>query len=372
VRAALDRYVAAFRVIRAPIFLGALPIVILIWALVLMVSGDDLAVDFHHELYPQANLLLDWQDPYPPPDAELSDGTNTIWPTAAAALVAPLALLPAGLADGVMTALVIASFAGALLVMGVRDWRVFGAVAVWPATLNAVQTANLTLPLCLLAALVWRYRDRRWIAGAALGVALALKFFLWPLAVWLVALRRWQSAAIGIALAAASLLLIVPFTGIDEYVRLLRNLSETFGEHSYTIYGFLVDAGATESAARIVNLAAGVAVLALAWRRRSFALAIGAALVLSPIVWLHFFALLALPLAVASPRYSWPWLLPIAMVLAPGTYNGEAWQSFLVLATAAAAIGLAERPPHRQIADRTTIDRTSVPLGDTTQSYARR
>ncbi len=127
-REVLERYAAAFRVIRAPIFLGVLPIVVLVWAFAVAVNNGDVAVDFHHELYPQANLLLDWENPYPPLDADLSDGTNTIWPIAAAALVAPLAPLPTGLADGVMTALVIASFAAALLVMGVRDWRVFGAV----------------------------------------------------------------------------------------------------------------------------------------------------------------------------------------------------------------------------------------------------
>ena len=48
------------------------------------------------------------------------------------------------------------------------------------------------------------------------------------------------------------------------------------------------------------------------WRYRSFALAIAAALVLSPIVWLDYFALAALPLALARPRLSAIWFLPIA------------------------------------------------------------
>lgn len=342
-REILDRYVEAFRVIRAPVFLGAIPIAVLVWALVIMIQGDDVAVDFHHELYPQANLLLDWENPYPPPDSDLSDGTNYIWPTVAAALVAPLAPLPSGLADGIMTGLVIASLAGALLVMGVRDWRVFGAVALWPPTLNAIQTANLTLPLCLLCALVWRYRDRRWIAGTALGGALALKFFLWPLVAWLAARRQWGAAGVATGLAALSLLLVLPFTSLADYLELVQNLGETFDGLSYTIYGFLADAGAPDAVARGANLATGAAVLFLAWRRRSFALAIGAALILSPIVWLHFFALLAVPLAASLPRFAWPWLLPLPMLLAPGTYNGDPWQSGLVLALAAAVLAVATR-----------------------------
>ena len=342
-REILDRYVAAFRVIRAPVFLGVVPVFILVWALVLMIQGDDVAVDFHHELYPQANLLLDGENPYPPPDSDLSDGTNFIWPTAAAALVAPLAPLPSGVADGVMTAIVIACFLAALLVMNVRDWRVFGAALLWPSFISAMQTANLTLPLCLLGAIVWRYRDRRWIAGAALGAALSLKFFLWPLLVWLAALRRWHAVALAVTLAAASLLLILPFESLADYARLLRNLSDTFDDKSYTPFGFLAEAGLPEGAAKVANYVLGAALLLWAWQRRSFALTIGAALVLSPIVWLHFFVFLALPLAAVAPRFRPIWLLPIVMFLAPGTENGDPWQSALVLAVAAAVIAFAVR-----------------------------
>jgi hypothetical protein len=307
-----------------------------------MVRGDDVAVDFHHELYPQANLLLDWDNPYPPPDADLSDGTNHIWPIAAAALVSPLAPLPSGVADGVMTALVIASFLAALLVMGVRDYRVFGACLLWPAFISGMQTANLTLPLCLLGALVWRYRDRQWIAGAALGAALSLKFFLWPLLVWLAALRRWHAVGLAVGLAAASLLLILPFESLVDYTRLLRNLSDTFDDKSYTPFGFLAEAGVPDGLAKAVGYGLGVALLLGAWARRSFALAVGAALALSPIVWLHFFAVLALPLAAALPRFAPIWLLPIVMFLAPGTENGDPWQSGVVLGVAAIVVAVSE------------------------------
>ena len=42
--------------------------------------------------------------------------------------------------------------------------------------------------------------------------------------------------------------------------------------------------------------------LVLCWRRASLALAVAAALVLSPIVWIDYFALAAVPLAVVRPR----------------------------------------------------------------------
>ena len=53
-----------------------------------------------------------------------------------------------------------------------------------------------------------------------------------------------------------------------------------------------------------MTFALGLVLLVLTWRRASFVLAIAAALVLSPIVWFDFYALAAIPLAIARPRLS--------------------------------------------------------------------
>ena len=66
------------------------------------------------------------------------------------------------------------------------------------------------------------------------------------------------------------------------------------------------------SHAATVAATAGLAVAT--WRRRSFSLAIATALVASPIVWLDYFALTAVPLAIARPRLSWIWFVPLATV----------------------------------------------------------
>ncbi len=324
-------YRLAFARIAPPVFLGFLPAFVLVWALVVAARDHSLAVDFHHELYPELKQVLDGTNPYPSPDADLSDGTNTIWPIAAILPLAPLAPLPPAAADWVMTLLVIAALGGALKAMGVSDWRVYGCVALWPPTLNAIQTANLTLPLCLVAALVWRYRRSGHTAGILLGLALAAKFFLWPLVAWLAAIRRPAAAALAGGLAIASLALILPFTDLLDYLRLVRHLADTFDEQSYTVYGFLAETGVSAGVARVAGLVVGAAVLVLAIARRSFALGVCAALLLSPIVWLHFFALLALPIATSSPTFGWIWLAPLVTWVAPGTYNGAPWQSGIVL-----------------------------------------
>ena len=46
----------------------------------------------------------------------------------------------------------------------------------------------------------------------------------------------------------------------------------------------------------------------------TFIVAIGAAFALSPIVWLHYFVLLYIPIAIVRPRLSWLWALPLALL----------------------------------------------------------
>jgi len=194
---------------------------------------------------------------------------------------------------------------------------------------------------------VWRYRDRRAFAGVALGGALALKFFLWPVVLWLVATGRRGAAVISTAIAVASLALLVPWIGILDYVRLLRKLGATFDGLSYTPYALLVDLGAPSSVARAVTILLGASLIALAWRRRSLGLAMAAALCVSPIVWRHFFALLAVPLAISRPRFDLVWLVPLGMWVGAGTLNGDTWQTAVVLSVAAATFLLAEIGPPR-------------------------
>jgi hypothetical protein len=325
------------------LLLGALPLIAVVLSLAAFSGDGRLALDFHEELYPQADAVVHGRDPYPSPDAPITDTTNAIWPIAAVLPVVPLTALPAETADWIATAFVLATLVAALWILDVRDWRVYGVTLLWPPVIDAYQTANVTLPLVLLVAVAWRYRDRWRLAGAALGVALALKFFLWTLAVWLVATGRRAAGALALAIGAASLLLLTPFIGISDYVHLVRNLSKTFDAHSYTPYALLLDLGTPSEVARAVTLVLGLGLLALSWRRRSLGLALAAALCLSPIVWRHFFALLVVPLALSRPRFDAAWLVPLGMWAGAGTLNGDTWQTAVVLALAALTFVLSER-----------------------------
>lgn len=337
------------------VFLGIAPIAVVVTALWINQSRDIVSIDFHNELYVQAQDVLDGRNPYPAPDSDLSAGANAIWPIAAVLAVTPLALLPAAAADWLVAALELACLFAALLLVRVRDWRVYGAALLWPPVISAVQTGNATLPLAVLCALAWRYRSSRLVPAFAVGAGLAVKFFVWPLVVWLLCLRRYAAAALAATIGAASLLLVLPFDSLSSYVELLRNLSRTFDDDSYTLYGLLVELGSPSPLARAAWLAVGLSVLALGWHRKSFVLLVGAALLLSPIVWLHFFALLVVPLAVALPGFRAAWLIPLPLWLAPGTLNGRPWENALVLTCFAALLVVCARSERRSAVGEATV-----------------
>lgn len=275
------------------------------------VQGGPLSGDFHHELYPESKLLLRGENPFPSHDTAIG-GANYVWPPVAAYLVAPLTLLPAGVADIVMVGIGIALFALSLWLVGVRDWRVYGVVALWPEFAGEMRVSHLTPVIAILLAAAWRWRDARGVPGALVGLAVAVKFFVWPVGVWLAASRRYRDAALAALVAGASLLLVLPFTSLRDYAHALSRLGKVFDQDSYNLFGLLVQAGASDTLARAASLVVGACLLAAVWRFQSFALAVAAALVLSPIVWLDYFALAALPLAIARPRLSPIWFLPLA------------------------------------------------------------
>jgi hypothetical protein len=280
---------------------AVLPALVVVGMFVVAVRTGPLAWDFRNELYPQTKALFEGENPYP-------DG---LWPPLAMLVASPFTALPST-AAGVAFALAgLACMALALWLVGVRDWRVYGVVGLWPPVLGDIRIAHLTPLLCLLAAVVWRYRDRPIAAGFGLGLAGGLKFFLWPLGVWLLATGRARAAAVAALVAAGSLLLVVPFAPLDEYLHTLRDVSSSFDQDSYSTFGLLTQLGVDDRIARTATLGLGAALLVLTWRRRSFALAIASSLVLSPIVWFDFYALAAVPLAIARPRLSAIWFLPL-------------------------------------------------------------
>jgi hypothetical protein len=322
-----------FARIASAVLFAVLPAVIVVAMFAVANADDSLSVDFHNELYPEAKRLLDWENPFPAPGSELWRGHNLIWPPVAAFLVAPFTILSAGAADWAVAIAGLTCFMLSLRIVGVRDWRVYGAFAMWPPVIGEIRVSHLTPVLCLLTAVAWRYRDARALPGVAVGLATAVKFFLWPVGVWLAATGRRLAAGVGALVAAASVLLVLPFTSLHDYVQTLLELGRTFDQESYSPYGFLAQIGMPEAVARGATFVLGAILLVACWRRGSLGLAIAAALVLSPIVWLDYYAVAAVPLAAVRPRLSAVWLAPLATwgLLSAGIGAGNGWGSARVL-----------------------------------------
>jgi len=349
---------------------GALPLV----ALVLVFAhalGDGQVTDFYNAFYPAAQAIVDGTSPYPDvDDPALAEGTEYVYPPLTALVSVPFTAISVDAARIVVMALLVAAVVGILWIIGVRDWRCYGLAFLWPPVISAIQTGNVTIPLALGAALAWRYRDRAWVAGGSLGLTLATKLFLWPLVVWLGFTRRIAAAAVAMAVGIVGLLVswaVIGFAGVGEYPDLLRRVQELEEGQSYTVYALALDLGATDGLARAiwtalaVSLVAGIAVLGHRGdERRAFAIAVAAALACSPIVWLHYFALLLVVVGIAERRLGAAWFVPLAMYGSTGTLNGTTAQTALTIAAAAATVALAVRPVRFS---RSSVLSPSAPAG---------
>lgn len=335
------------------VFCGVLPAFALIVFYETMTADGTQAFDFR-PFYRAAGAILEGETPYPAADDPLTASTAPyVYPPLGALVSIPSRAASFDVSGVVIMVLLTAAAFAIPFVLGVRDWRCFGVVFLWPPVWNAVQTGNMTLLLGLAAALAWRFRDVRRASSAAVGVTLAAKFFLWPLVVWFAATRRAWTAVLATVIGGLLLVLswaAIGFAGLVDYPDLMRRLSDSVGEDSYTLYIVGLDFGLPSPVARGIWLAVGLGLLAAVVRvgrsgdeRSAFVLALAAALALSPIVWLHYFALLLLVVALAQPRLSVMWFVPLAMVVTPGSGSPTPFETTATLAIATLAIALALR-----------------------------
>jgi alpha-1,2-mannosyltransferase len=312
--------------------------------------GHDFGFDFR-TFWRAAQSVTAGHSPYPSLAAIrdnhslAGDYEYFVYPPPFAYALVPLGLLPYGLAAGLWLALLIACVGGALWALEVRDWRCYGlAFAVIP-TLSAVRLGAVTPVLMLLAALAWRYRDEPLKCGVAVGSVVLLKLFLWPLLVWLVITRRFR--ATWVAFCGGALVTGVTWAGLGEdgplqYVRLLRALTRVEAVQSYSLVALADRINLPDPQISWLLLAVPLLLWVASWcRGRSgreldttvFAATVVAALLLTPILWVHYFALLLVPVALARPKLSADWGLIALFWLAPlvDPTRQPLWRLLLVL-----------------------------------------
>lgn len=324
------------------VLLGLMPVAVLIWeaSLVLGSPRSVAALDFHDAYYVAGYRLLHGGDPYAWTHTEINAGVAFVYPAFSALFFAPFALIGEGAAGVLFTFVCIALTPLTLWVLRVRDRRIYGVTLLWLPVFSAWQSANETILLVFIAALVWRYRGNPIVAGALTAAAISLKPVMWPLALWLLATRRWRASGYG--LAAGLLINLVSWSavGFGKVGVYLRD-SGLDTHHSWRAgygvaaafghLGFSRSFGDVMTVMLCVALVAAIVYVAFVKHREGQALTLTIILMLaaSPLVWAHYFALLLIPMALEHPRMSWLWALPVLMWVCPQSWHVHTWQEAL-------------------------------------------
>jgi hypothetical protein len=287
---------------------------------VVLASVADVGADFEANVWKPAQAVLDGANPYPPPEIEAIVGQRTfVYPPVLLWLDVPLSVFGHDVAQILFTMLSVAAVFASLWILDVTDRRVFACVLLSFPTLQALVFGNPTILLLPILALAWTQRDRPVTAGVAVGLIVALKPLLFPLGLWLLFQRRFKALAVAIAFAVTALAATwaaISFDGLADYPEVVRLIGETSaGPRGYSVSTLLHELGTSRALGRAVQTVIAVTMLAavpfVARARdgdiRSLALTLAAALVLSPVVWLHYLALLFVPLAVVRRSSDRAW-----------------------------------------------------------------
>ena len=259
-----------------------------------------------------------------------------LYPPVAAVLAMPLAVLPAAVAQIAWTSAGVLLLVAVLYRYGLRGWRLSLAAAAVTRLVEPVEQslAYGQLGILLVALVVLDLGPGRrllpgrpWLPeGVLTGLATALKLTPAIFVLYLLAVRRWRTAAVVSASAAVLTLLgaaLLPGPSLDFWSRLARGDTGLGGSIIYytnqSVLADVVRVLGVNRPATAVGLALSAAVVAVGvwaaarWHRLGrvrFAVALCgvAGLLASPVSWLHHFV----------------WVVPLLVCLLGPELPGEA------------------------------------------------
>jgi hypothetical protein len=332
---------AALRRFRHPLEIGVfvqVPGIVVLW-LMWFVYGHGGGGDF--AIFRRAGrAVLHGHSPYVHPTLKLLAANDRfVYPTPFGFPFIPFVVAPEKAAAVAFLALSVAAVLASVWLLGVRDWRCYGASLLGLSVVGALGVGSIGPFLLLLCALGWHFRSRT-VAGVPIALAAAAKLFLLPLLVWLLVTRRYRAFAASLATIGVTLALwaVVDPGGMRRYPQTVHLLNEVQRWKSYSVQSLLISLHASpltsELVAGAVAFAAAVALVLL--RRRggvlTFGAAVVAALLATPILWNHYLVLLIAPIALARPRLAPLWLLPLVLWATPHPESlGVIWRIALVL-----------------------------------------
>lgn len=235
-----------------------------------------------------------------------------------------------GFATGAWYLLHVLALAAACALIPGPAWvrlATFGVVALSYGAMRDLVLGNVSVMLLLPLVAAWRWLDRP--AGAiAQAVAMAVRPPLGVLLLWQLLRRQWRAVAWTIGAGLVLIALSLPFVGIGgyfDYLTVLGNLSGLTGEeNNLDLSSWAVSLGVDESVAQLAlyaSYALGIAAIGLSLRRDreiGFIVTATASLLLMPLLWDHYLAMLMLPAALLAARgRPWGLVLPLLSWLPP-------------------------------------------------------
>lgn len=237
----------------------------------------------------------------------------------------------------IMHILALAMAAWAMPVRWTVKLAVLGVSGLSYAVSRDLVLGNVSSMLLLPLALSWRWLDRP--AGSiATAVAISVRPTLAILVLWQGLRRQWKAVAWTLGAGAFLIVATLPAVGIigySDYLTVLRNLSDVTGvPRNLDLGSTALSLGLGEPVATALllcgyTLAVGAILISLRRDREvGFMVTVGASLLLSPLLWDHYLAMLVLPaamlaergrlIAIALPLLSWlpSELLPLVASLA--------------------------------------------------------
>jgi Glycosyltransferase family 87 len=306
--------------VRTPEAVGAIAISAVAFAVVafLNVHSTSFGFDFRGNPWDAARAVLHGHSPYAHMTTSYfrSHSNSYLLPPLFAELAVPLGALPFGVAFGIWTGLSVAAFIAALYLVGLRSKLCFALALLSFPLLDNLVLGQLSAFMALGYALVWHYRNRRYLPGVVVAFLIVLKLLAWPLLIWLAVSKRGHAALAGLLTVAALGVTSWAIVGFHGVHYLFRGLSiDARLSHSHSVTSVLVDLGLPH----VVGVAAAFAVggLFVAWAVRAalrgrdasaFAAAIAAGIYASPLVHPHYLLLVLVALAIVQPRPTWSWL----------------------------------------------------------------
>jgi hypothetical protein len=294
------------------------------------VKSHALAFDFHHDFWVAGTLVRHGLSPFRWTRADIAALKSFPYPAFTAILFVPFSLIPRGVGDPVFAGLCLVSCLTALWVLRVRDWRAYVVLALWGPFISGWEAGNLTLPLVLGCAAVWRYRDYPSAAGALAGALVAIKPTVWPLVLFLLFSRRDRAAAIAVLTSLVLSLIawsIVGFSQIAVWWHLIGLQTNLMYRDGYGLVALASHLGMSRGSGELIQYAVAAALAslcaALSWKRRergAFLAAVLLMLISSPLVDSHYFTLLVIPIAMYTPRLTAAFFIPFAFWFCPALH----------------------------------------------------